>query len=55
MEDDPYTILGISSEADWDGIRQAYRQQILKHHPDKHLHESPEIQAYHAEQCKKLL
>lgn len=55
MEDDPYTILGISNEANWDTVRQAYRQELLKHHPDKHLHESAEVQAYHAEQCKKII
>jgi DnaJ-class molecular chaperone len=55
MEDDPYLILGISVTDEWDVIRQAYRRELLKHHPDKHLNEPKEIQDYHAERCRKII
>lgn len=55
MEDDPYSILGVSVIDDWEVIRQAYRRELLKHHPDKHLNEPKELQEYHAERCKKII
>jgi DnaJ-class molecular chaperone len=53
--EDPYQILGVSSKESWEGIRQAYRRELLKHHPDKHLTEPQEIQQYHDERCKKII
>ena len=55
MEDDPYLILSVSTTDEWEVIRQAYRRELLKHHPDKHLNEPKEIQDYHAERCKKII
>ena len=35
-KDDPYEILGVSPAATARQVRQAYRQQALKYHPDNH-------------------
>ena len=33
--DDPYTILGVPSDAAPDAIKAAYRRQVREHHPDR--------------------
>jgi molecular chaperone DnaJ len=32
---DPYEVLGVSRDADLDGIKQAYRRLALRYHPDR--------------------
>ncbi|RED49650.1 TerB family tellurite resistance protein [Aestuariispira insulae] len=32
---DPYTLLGISKNADDDAIKAAHRKQVMEHHPDR--------------------
>lgn len=41
MEEDPYSILGVPHGASQDEIVQAYRQKMLKNHPDKVAHLDP--------------
>ena len=35
---DPYSVLGLSRNADSASIRAAYKKQALRYHPDKHMH-----------------
>ena len=35
MSVDPYTILGVSRDASYDEVKEAYQREVLKWHPDK--------------------
>lgn len=35
MADDPYRVLGLTSDASGDAIKRAYRKLAMEHHPDK--------------------
>ncbi len=37
--DDPYVTLGLAPGASRDDVRQAYRQLVKQHHPDRHMAE----------------
>eukprot|EP00795_Rhopilema_esculentum_P013731 gene13731-4651_t len=41
---DYYKILGVSKTASDDEMKKAYRKEALKHHPDRHSHDSEEKQ-----------
>lgn len=43
-ESDPYVILGVPRDADPDQVKQAYRQESQRYHPDKVAHLGPELQ-----------
>lgn len=43
-EQDPYNILGVSRGASQDEIARAYREKMLKNHPDKVAHMDREFQ-----------
>jgi len=49
-DDDYYKILGVTREVSEDGLKQAYRRQALRWHPDKNQHR----QAVAAERFKKV-
>ncbi len=34
-KDDPYRVLGIAHDADYDEVRKTYRQLMMDHHPDR--------------------
>ena len=35
LEDDPFIILGVERDADWETIRKAHRSLVREHHPDQ--------------------
>ena len=35
MNQDPYTVLGVSSDADEKAVKKAYKKLAMKHHPDR--------------------
>ena len=43
--EDPYEVLGLSSDASPEQIRLAYRRLVRQHHPDRHQDEGPQQQA----------
>lgn len=32
----PHDVLGISPDASWSAVRDAYKRLAMKHHPDRH-------------------
>ncbi len=34
-KDDPYIVLGLTHDADYDEVRKTYRQLMMDHHPDR--------------------
>lgn len=51
---DPYEILGISSDASKNEIKEAYRREMAKYHPDKVEHLGKEFKAIAEEKAKAL-
>lgn len=35
LDDDPFVILGVDRNADWDTIKKAHRSLVREHHPDQ--------------------
>lgn len=50
----PAEILGLPEDASRGQITRAYRDEALKFHPDKHMTESPENQAYNERMFKAV-
>lgn len=46
IEDDYYEILGVSSSASIDAVRQNYRRLALERHPDKNKNEPDATAAF---------
>ena len=51
---DPFTILGVSPNANDDEIRDAYREQSKKNHPDLVTHMSSDFQKLAEEKLKEI-
>ena len=51
---DLYSLLNVASDATSEQISAAYRKLSLKHHPDKHHHQSHEKRAEQAEKFKLI-
>jgi curved DNA-binding protein CbpA len=51
---DFYELLGIARTASPEEIKRAYRQQIARYHPDRHLNDPPEEQAYARERTQRI-
>ena len=49
-----YDVLGIDPGATADEIKQAFRRQIARYHPDKVQHLGPEIQEVAAERAREI-
>jgi predicted Zn-dependent protease with MMP-like domain/DnaJ-domain-containing protein 1 len=54
-DDDYYAVLGIAPGASAAAIRQAFRRQAMRWHPDHFATASPERQAYAAERMRAIL
>lgn len=35
LDDDPFVVLGVDRDADWDTIKKAHRSLVREHHPDQ--------------------
>ena len=42
--DEAYRVLGVSPNASWEDVRKAYKEKIVKSHPDKVAHLGEELQ-----------
>ena len=51
---DPYKVLGVSSDADDDEVKKAYRKMAMKYHPDRVAGMGEEMQRNAAEQMKEI-
>jgi DnaJ-domain-containing protein 1 len=51
---DPYQVLGVSSNASSEEIKNAYRKLAAKYHPDKVLHLGDEFQELAEERFKEI-
>ncbi|XP_033728700.1 dnaJ homolog subfamily C member 7-like isoform X1 [Pecten maximus] len=51
---DYYKILGIGKTATVDEIKKAYRKRALVHHPDRHSHDTPEVQKEEEKKFKEV-
>lgn len=47
-------VLGVSTDADVDTIREAYRRVIVQYHPDKVAALGPELQRLAAEKTREI-
>jgi molecular chaperone DnaJ len=54
MENNPYEILGVSSDCSEEELKKAYKQKCFEYHPDRFAAESPEKQKEAEEQFKKI-
>jgi septin family protein len=52
--DEAYRLLGVSPKASWDEISKAYKEKMVKSHPDKVSHLSEELQEKAKELTLKL-
>jgi preprotein translocase subunit Sec63 len=53
-QNDPYEILGVSRNADNEQIKEAYREQSKKNHPDLVTHMSSDFQKLAEEKLKTI-
>lgn len=51
---DDYALLGVSSGATLDDIKQAYRREITKYHPDRFRMADPQTQQYARERSQRI-
>ncbi|KAL4217288.1 DnaJ subfamily C member 7 [Mactra antiquata] len=51
---DYYKILGVTKTASDDEIKKAYRKRALVHHPDRHSHDTPEVQKQEEHKFKEV-
>lgn len=42
--EDAYSLLGLNPDASWEEVQKAYKDKIVKSHPDKVAHLSDELQ-----------
>ncbi|HEY0601364.1 MAG TPA: DnaJ domain-containing protein [Herpetosiphonaceae bacterium] len=51
---DDYALLGVSPGAQPEDIKQAYRREIAKYHPDRFRHADPQMQQYAQQRSQRI-
>ncbi|XP_041373976.1 dnaJ homolog subfamily C member 7-like [Gigantopelta aegis] len=51
---DYYKILGVPKNATEDEMKKAYKKRALVHHPDRHSHDTPEVQKEEEKKFKEV-
>lgn len=51
---DYYKILGVGKDANEAELKKAYRKRALLHHPDRHSHDTPEVQKEEEKKFKEI-
>lgn len=51
---DDYALLGVSPGAQPEDIKQAYRREIAKYHPDRYRHADPQMQQYAQQRSQRI-
>lgn len=51
---DDYALLGVSPGAQPEDIKQAYRREIAKYHPDRFRHADPQMQRYAQQRSQRI-
>lgn len=51
---DDYALLGVAPHATPDELKQAYRREIAKYHPDRFRHADPQAQTYAQQRAQRI-